>query len=435
MIQARTLAGIMELLPEDQMAFNKMKDLIEDVFKTHGFFPLDTPAMEAMEILLAKGGGETAQQVYTIDTEKKDRGLRFDLTVPLAKYVSLYFSDLDFPFRRYHIDKVYRGERNQRGRYREFYQCDVDIIGHPHLALFNDAEVIHTMYEIFMNLGLDFQFHYNNRKILNGYFDEIGLDDFTNILRIVDDLPKIGKEKVLERLEEAGLSEEQKEKVFDLLEITGSNEEIISSLKDMNLENEMFAEGVSELEEVYSYLEILGVEEKYISVDLSITRGLDYYTGMVIETFLTGHEELGSICSGGRYDDLAGNFTKQNLPGVGLSIGLTRLFYILKEENLLNLKIDPVLDLMIIPMKGAEKESVKVLSQIREAGFKIMTYMETGRMGKKFGYADKLNIPFVLVIGEDEIKQGKYSFRNMDTGDQELLSVEEIIGKLEKNNN
>ena len=430
MIQARTLAGMMELLPEDQLAFNKMKDTIEEIFKNHGFFPLDTPAMESMDVLLAKGGGETAQQVYTIDTEKKDRGLRFDLTVPLAKYVSLYFSDLEFPFRRYHIDKVYRGERNQRGRYREFYQCDVDIIGHPNLALFNDAEVIHTMYEIFVKLGLDFQFHYNNRKILNGYFNYIGLENFTSILRIIDDLPKIGKEKVKEKLSEEGLTDKQTEQIFQLLEIKGTNIEIINSLRELEVDNEMFLEGIHELEEVYSYLMTLGVDEKFIIVDLSITRGLDYYTGMVIETFLINHEDLGSICSGGRYDDLAGNFTKQNLPGVGLSIGLTRLFYILQEEKLIELEVDPVLEVMIIPMKGAKEESVKILSRLREEGHRGMINMESGRMGKKFGYADKLEIPYVIIIGEDEIKAQKYSFRNMESGDQELLSIEEILDKL-----
>ncbi|MDO5755023.1 MAG: histidine--tRNA ligase [Tissierellia bacterium] len=430
MIQARTLPGMMELLPEDQIIFNEMKDAIEGVFQNHGFFPLDTPAMENLEILTAKGGGETSKQIYEIKGSKRDIGLRFDLTVPLAKYVALYFSDLEFPFRRYHIGKVYRGERNQKGRYREFYQCDIDIIGHNKLSLYNDGEVASVMADIFKELQLDYRFHYNNRKLLNGFFESLGISRFTETLRIIDKLAKIGRDKVTEELLELGLEEGPIQRILDFIAIDGSNDEILERLKNLGIEDGGYVEGLHELEKVYRIMTELGVPKERIHIDLSITRGLDYYTGTVLETFLKDHENLGSICSGGRYDDLAGNYTKQKLPGVGLSIGLTRLFFLLQEENLLPKTAEKKISAMVLPMKGFEDQGIEILKKLRDAGKIVICHTESGKIGKKFQFADRMNIPYVIVIGEDEIKSGRFSLRDMETGDQEQLSLDKIIEKL-----
>lgn len=427
MIQPSILPGMMELIPEDQLLFNDVKNIIESTFQKYAFLPIDTPVMEKLEILLAKGGGETQKQIYRLEKGNTEIGLRFDLTVPLARYVAQHFSDLNFPFRRYHIGKVYRGERNQKGRYREFYQCDIDIIGHEKLSIYNDAEIPSVMAEIFRKLQLDFTFHYNNRKVMNGLFKSLDLDDFTAILRIIDKINKIGEEGVREELEKVDLDQNTIDKLLNFIHFKGSNEETIDFLKELEVQEELFREGLEELEFVYRQMLLFNIPSENIKIDLSITRGLDYYTGSVFETFLKGHEEIGSVCSGGRYDDLASNYTKQKLPGIGLSIGLTRLFYKLQEGKLLNIEKANPCDALIIPMKGYEKESIDLLNKLRDHDKIVQIYLEGGKMKKQFAYADNLNVPFVIIIGEEEVKNESYSVKDMRSGEQSSKKIEEII--------
>lgn len=430
MIQPSTLPGMMELLPEDQMVFDTIKRRIEDVFIKNAFFSIDTPAIEKLDVLLSKGGGETSKQVYRIDSSKKNQGLRFDLTVPLAKYVSMYMQDLAFPFRRYQIAKVYRGERNQKGRYKEFYQCDIDIIGNEKLSLYNDAEIVKCMYEALKSIDVpDFEFQFNNRKILNGYFSYLGIEDFESCLRIIDKLDKIGIDNVKEELSKLNLDDEKIDSILNFLKIDGTNLEIIEKLETLNIDNELFDCGLEELKFVYEDILSLGVSPDNIKINLSITRGLDYYTGSVFETFFKEYREIGSICSGGRYDSLANNFTKSKLPGVGMSIGLTRLFYQLQELNLVKGQ-QTNFDCIIIPMKGYEKNAVKLMNDLRSSSVRCMSYLEDDKLKKKFNYADKLSVKYVIIIGQDEVEQNKFTLRNMENGNQELLELNQIIEKL-----
>lgn len=430
MIQPSTLPGMMELLPEDQMVFDTIKRRIEDVFIKNAFFSIDTPAIEKLDVLLSKGGGETSKQVYRIDSSKKNQGLRFDLTVPLAKYVSMYMQDLAFPFRRYQIAKVYRGERNQKGRYKEFYQCDIDIIGNQKLSLYNDAEIVKCMYEALKSIDVpDFEFQFNNRKILNGYFSNLGVEDFESCLRIIDKLDKIGIDNVKEELSKLNLDNEKIDSILNFLQIDGTNQEIIEKLELLNIANDLFVCGLDELKFVYDDILSLGVSPDNIKINLSITRGLDYYTGSVFETFFKEYREIGSICSGGRYDSLANNFTKSKLPGVGMSIGLTRLFYQLQELNLVKGQ-QTNFDCIIIPMKGYEKNAVKLMNDLRSSSVRCMSYLEDDKLKKKFNYADKLSVKYVIIIGQDEVEQNKFTLRNMENGNQELLELNQIIEKL-----
>ena len=430
MIQPSTLPGMMELLPEDQMVFDTIKRRIEDVFIKNAFFSIDTPAIEKLDVLLSKGGGETSKQVYKIDSSKKNQGLRFDLTVPLAKYVSMYMQDLAFPFRRYQIAKVYRGERNQKGRYKEFYQCDIDIIGNQKLSLYNDAEIVKCMYEALKSIDVpDFEFQFNNRKILNGYFSNLGVEDFESCLRIIDKLDKIGIDNVKEELSKLNLDNEKIDSILNFLQIDGTNQEIIEKLESLNIANDLFVCGLEELKFVYEDILSLGVSPDNIKINLSITRGLDYYTGSVFETFFKEYREIGSICSGGRYDSLANNFTRSKLPGVGMSIGLTRLFYQLQELNLVKGQ-QTNFDCIIIPMKGYEKNAVKLMKDLRSSSVRCMSYLEDDKLKKKFNYADKLSVKYVIIIGQDEVEQNKFTLRNMVNGNQELLELNQIIEKL-----
>ncbi|WP_300410997.1 histidine--tRNA ligase [Lagierella sp.] len=428
MIKPSILPGMMELLPEDQIVFNEIKDIIEKTFKKFGFLPLDTPVMEKQEILFAKGGGETSKQVYAFEKGSAKIGLRYDLTVPLARYVAQYFSDLNFPFRRYHIDKVYRGERNQRGRYREFYQCDIDIVGNTSLSLYNDAEIPAVMNEVFKSLGFNnFKFLFNNRKLLNGFFQSLGLEDFEFTLRTIDKLDKIGIENVKKEFVERNVDKGTIDKLLAFISTKGTNSEILSYLKNLDISNELFEEGLSELSFVYDNMKALGIHDENIQISLNITRGLDYYTGSVYETILTGYESIGSICSGGRYENLAGNYTKQKLPGVGMSIGLTRLFYQLKEANLLEDKSPHITECLIIPMKGYEDKGIELLTHLRENDKMVQIYLEGGKLKKQFNYADKLNVPYTIIIGEEEASTGTYSIRDMKTGEQKTVSYDELI--------
>ena len=435
-IEPRTLAGTMELLPSEQILFNQIKEKIENTYQKFGFLPLDTPIIELSEVLLAKAGGETEKQIYRFNKGDTDLSLRFDLTVPLSKYVAKNYGNLSFPFRRYQIGKVYRGERPQKGRYREFYQCDIDIIGDGELDIINDAELPSVIYTIFRELGFnDFTICINNRKILNGLFEEIGQkENSVEILRIIDKIEKIGKEAVIEELEKIEVSKQAIEKIIDFIEISGTSIEKIEKLKELEIENETFKQGLDELEFVYKNIKLFGVPEENYKIDLTIARGLDYYTGTVYETFLNDYREIGSICSGGRYENLAEYYTNKKLPGVGVSIGLTRLFYKLNELNLINVTKKSISDIIIIPMMDNLEEPIKLATELRNLGVNTEIYSNNKKLKAKMKYADKLQIPYVIVIGEDEINSNKIKLKNMETGEEEEieLNAEEIAKKLKK---
>ncbi len=432
-VRPSILPGFMELTPSDQILFNKMMDIIKKNYEKFGFLPIDTPVIEKSEILLAKGGGETEKQIYKVEKGSADMSLRFDLTVPLARYVAQHYSDLTFPFRRYHIGKVYRGERNQKGRYREFYQCDIDIVGNGSLDIVNDAEIPSIIYSTFKEMGFDrFTIRINNRKLLNGFFRSLSIENTVDTLRTIDKLEKIGIENVRQELANLGLNIKAIDKIEEFINIKGSNEEIIKSLEALNIENEMFLEGLEELISVNKYIKLFGVPESNYKIDITIARGLDYYTGTVYETLLDDYPGIGSICSGGRYDDLASNYTKEKLPGVGISIGFTRLFSQLLGEGIIKSNEEALSEVLIIPMEGYTEYAVELANQLRTKDINSQVYLESGKMGKKFNYADKLHIPYVIVIGENEVKEEKYSLKNMKTGDQENLDLNKIVEILRK---
>lgn len=419
-VEPRTLPGFMELLPQEQILFNQIQDKIKNTYEKFGFLPLDTPIVEDSNVLLAKAGGETEKQVYRFSKGKSDLSLRFDLTVPLAKYVAKNYGELAFPFRRYQIGKVYRGERQQKGRFREFYQCDIDIIGDGNLSIINDAELPLIIYNIFKELGFEkFTININNRKILNGLFEELELTNLgTDILRIIDKIEKIGKENVIKELEEFRITKEKISKIIDFIEIQGSNDEKLNKLKSLNFKNEIFANGVQELEDVVKYMRAFGMQENNFKIELTIARGLDYYTGTVYETFLDDYRSLGSVCSGGRYENLAEYYTDKKLPGVGISIGLTRLFYQLNEIKLIEAKKKSIADVLIISITNNFEYVAKVANKFRDKGKNVQIYYEDKKIKNKFKYADKLQIPYTIVIGEDEEKLNTYTIKNMITGEQ-----------------
>ena len=433
-VEPRTLSGFMELLPQEQIKFNEMKRIIEETYELYGFLPQETPIIESSEVLLAKAGGETEKQIYSFTKGDTDLSLRFDLTVPLAKYVAKNYGQLTFPYRRYQIGKVFRGERPQKGRYRELYQCDIDIIGNGKLSIANDAQMPSIIYSIFKKFNFGkFIIRMNNRKILNGLFEEIGLkDQAKEALVIIDKLDKIGMENVKEELRNIGVTEENVAKLEEFFNInqSGDNDEILAALKGLGFKSETFAEGLKEIEELITYVRLFGVEEEYFRIDLTIARGLDYYTGTVYETNIIGYENIGSICSGGRYDNLAEYYTKQNLPGVGISIGLTRLFYVLNELDLIKIENSSISKAVIVTMGVDFGEGVKVSNALREAGIKNEIYAEDAKTKNKFSYVDSLNIPYCIVIGQDEVDKKMYTLKNMATGEQEMLSIEDIISKI-----
>ena len=434
--EPKTLPGFMELLPNEQVLFNQMKETIQKTYEKYGFLPIDTPVIESTDVLLAKAGGETEKQLYSFTKGDSELTLRFDLTVPLAKYVALYSNQLSFPFRRYQIGKVYRGERAQRGRYREFYQCDIDVIGDGELNIINDAEIPSIMYEIFRALGLDnFTIRINNRKILNGLFEAINAeDDAVNIMRTIDKIEKIGVENVKAELRELNISEEGIEKVISFIQTNGTTDEKIQALENINIDNEMYKTGLNELKEVVKYIRLFNVPEEYFTIDVSIARGLDYYTGTVYETFLNEFKSIGSICSGGRYSDLAGYYTDKKLPGVGMSIGLTRLFFVLNEINLIKTEKKSISEILIVSMVPDLKPAIDTANVLRKSGINTEIYFDDKKMKAKFKYADKLKIPYVIVIGEDEINMGKVTLKNMETGEQEQMEIEGVVNKIKNSN-
>lgn len=427
-IKPRTLSGFMELLPDKQIRFETMVDILRRTYASYGFAPLDTPAIEDAQILLAKGGGETEKQIYRFQKGDSDLALRFDLTVPLAKYVALHCNELAFPFRRFQISKVYRGERAQRGRFREFYQADIDIIGDGKLDILNEAEIPAIIYKVFRGFGLSrFQIRVNNRKILNGFYAMLGLTEKSgDIMRTVDKLDKIGADKVkVILLEDCGLTEEQADEILKFIAIQGANAEVIAALEGYQGRNEVFDTGLSELKAVTANLAAFGVPEANFAVDLTIARGLDYYTGTVYETTLLDHPEIGSVCSGGRYDNLAGYYIEKQLPGVGISIGLTRLFYVLDEQGLLNPQLPSApADALVLPMTSDPAAAIALAETLRSAGLRVQLYCEQKKFKQKMAYANKLAVPFAVLLGEDEIAEGMCSVKNMVTGEQQKLSPE-----------
>lgn len=431
----RTLPGFMELKPNEQILFNQIKEKIEESYKRFGFLPLDTPILELSEVLLAKAGGETEKQIYRF-TRGDDLAMRFDLTVPLAKYVSKNYGELQFPFRRYQIGKVYRGERPQKGRFREFYQADIDIIGDGELSIMNDAEIPSIIYTTFKSLGFDdFTIRINNRKILNGLFEYLNIVELsTEIMRIIDKLEKIGKENVKLELLKLNIEGETIDKILEFISISGDNEEKIESLERLNIKNEVFEKGLFELKEVVKYIRLFGVPEENFSIDLTIARGLDYYTGTVYETFLDNYREIGSVCSGGRYDNLAENYTDKSLPGVGIAIGVTRLFDQLNDLKLIKTEKESISDVLVISTSDDVSECLPIANTFRKEGINTEVYMNDKKMKAKFKYADKLKIPYVAIIGEDELKENKVSLKNLVTGKQDTINIQEAVEILKEYN-
>ena len=425
-IKPRTLSGFMELLPGKQIQFERMVSILRETYASYGFAPLDTPVIEDAQILLAKGGGDTEKQIYRFTKGDSDLALRFDLTVPLAKYVALHCNDLAFPFRRFQISKVYRGERAQRGRFREFYQADIDIIGDGKLDILNEAEIPAIIYKVFRGFGLNrFHIRVNNRKILNGFYEMLHLSHKAgDIMRTVDKLDKIGTRKVgFMLIDELDISQDHADEILGFMMIKGSNQEVLNQLEEYRGRNETFDKGLDELIAVTANLAAFGVPEENFAVDLTIARGLDYYTGTVYETTLLDHPEIGSVCSGGRYDNLAGYYIEKQLPGVGISIGLTRLFYVLDEQGLLNPALPSApADALVLPMTAEPAPAIALAETLRSAGLKVQLYGEQKKFKQKMAYANKLGVPFAVLLGEDEIAEGMCSVKNMQSGEQVKLS-------------
>ena len=428
----KIMSGFMELLPEDQILFNELVDTIRTSYESFGFLPIDTPILECSEVLLAKAGGETEKQIYRFKKGENDISLRFDLTVPLARYVSMKYNDLVFPFKRYQIGKVYRGERPQKGRYREFYQCDIDVIG-ENLSLMYDAEILAVIYNTFKKLSFgEFTIHINNRKLLNGFFESLDLEmKSIDVLRIIDKMDKIGVSGVKEELSLIPITNEKIDKIIEFVGIKGNNTEIINSLQNLEIKNSTFITGLEELQKVIKEVKAFGLEENYYVIDLTIARGLDYYTGTIYETKLNDYPSLGSICSGGRYDNLTDYYTDNALCGVGISIGLTRLFYQLKEAGIIKSSSKTLSKVLIIPFSQENMDyAIKISSLLRKNKIICDVYYEEKGLKQKLKYANRLGIPYVCIVGEDEEKQNKVTIKNMETGGQKTISLEEIISEI-----
>ena len=425
-VAPRTLSGFMELLPERQVLFDKMAEKLRESFSLYGFTPLDTPIIEASEILLAKAGGETEKQIYRFSKGDNDLCLRFDLTVPLAKYVAQHGGALTFPFRRYQIGKVYRGERAQRGRFREFYQADIDIIGDGALDIINEAEIPSIIYRCFHTLGLErFVIRINNRKVLNGLFQLLDIGDKAgDVMRTIDKIDKIGKDKVLSLLTgEINIPEAAAHQIIDIITCQKNSIDAFDKLREYSGHNETFDTGLQELSTVVKYMAAFGVPDSHYKIDLTIARGLDYYTGTVYETTMLDHPEIGSICSGGRYDNLAEYYTDRKLPGVGISIGLTRLFFVLEDQGYLNSDVlSAPADILILPMTDDLSPAVELATMMRREGMRVQIYTENRKFKAKLAYADKLKIPFVIFLGEDELSKGHVTVKDMTSGEQTTAS-------------
>ena len=427
-VEPKTLPGFMELMPQDQILFDKMKNTIESVYSSYGFYPLDTPIIELSSVLLAKAGGETEKQIYRFNKGDNDLSLRFDLTVPLAKYVANRSNELIFPFKRYQIGKVYRGERPQKGRFREFYQCDIDVIGNETLSILYDAEIPSIIYDLFKKLNIgDFTIRINNRKILTGFFNSLELNSkVTDILRIIDKIEKIGEDEVKSELSLLDIDNDKVSKIIDFIRINGDAFTKIERLKNLGITDEVYNKGVNELETVINNIKARGLDSNFYDVDLTIARGLDYYTGTVYETILKDYPSIGSVCSGGRYENLATYYTDKKLPGVGISIGLTRLFYQLKEAGVIKTTDSSVADITILPMTENYEYVYKFSNLLKRFGVRVDTAF-LGKFKQLMRYADKQKTPYVLIIGDDEISKGVAVLKDMFTGLQTEVTLENII--------
>lgn len=428
-VKPRTPSGFPEYLPEEQIEFDRLREIIRKTYESYGFSPIDTPDLELSSVLLAKGGGETEQQVYRFDHGRNDLTMRFDLTVPLARYAAEHEAQLVFPFRRYHIGKVHRAERAQAGRFREFYQCDIDVIGSESPIV--DAEFPAIINEIFTEFAFgEFTIRLNNRMVLNGFFEGIGIDaaeSSANILRIVDKMEKISESEFVAELTGAGLDESQVASVAQFTAITGDNDAILAQLKGLGVQSELFDEGVSKLSELIDALRVMGVPESRFKIDLKIARGLAYYTGTVYETVLNDHPEVGSVCSGGRYDDLASHYTTTQLPGVGISIGLSRLFYKLRESGVIKPGAMSPARLVVMPLSNEQiPASLVVASELRKSGISTMLYSEPNPIKKKMRYADRMGFDWVVLIGAREAESDTVSVKNMLTGESETVAREDL---------
>jgi len=432
-ILTNPLSGFMELLPAEQMVFNKLFDTIRHSYEMFGFIPLDTPILERAEVLLTKVAGETEKQIYQFQKGDTNLAMRFDLTVPLARYVADKYGKLNFPFKRYAMGKVYRGERAQAGRFREFYQCDIDVIGDGELDIRFDAEIPSIIYMIFRKLGFEkFTIRINNRKILNGFFANLGISDkAVPVMQTIDSLEKIGDAGVRDELQKLELSAQVIDQIFSFIKLMGSCDDVISGLRNLNIQNSQFVDGVNELDKVSKLIKEFGVPTTNFVLDLTIARGLDYYTGTVYETRLNEFPEVGSVCSGGRYDDLASHYTKQKLPGVGISIGLTRLFDQLYKKGVLKTGAASPTRVLILPMMDDLAPSLALATQLRNSGVSTEVSFVEGKMKKRLGYADKLGIPYAIFIGENEIAKGLYTLKDLQTGEQVELSAEDLVKKFQ----
>ena len=429
-INPKTLSGFMELMPQDQILFEKIKKVIEDVYSSYGFYPLDTPVIESSKVLLAKAGGETEKQIYRFNKGDNDLSLRFDLTVPLAKYVANRYNDLIFPFKRYQIGKVYRGERAQKGRFREFYQCDIDVVGNEKLSLLYDAEIPSIIYDIFKKLDVgDFTIRINNRKILSGFFESLNLNSkITDILRVIDKLEKIGLKNVKEELKSLEIESYDINKIMQFILINGNANEKIIQLKKLSINNTQFQEGIKELEFVIKTLQSMNVDSNNYDIDLTIARGLDYYTGTVYETILKEYPSIGSVCSGGRYDNLASYYTDKKLPGVGISIGLTRLFYQLREANIIKIDNSSVADVTVLPMTTNYEYVYKFVNELRNKNIKVdVAFLD--KFEQLMRYADRQRTPYVMIIGDDEVEKGIAILKDMKTGEQTEITIKQVQDK------
>ena len=432
-IEPKILSGFMELLPEQQIIFNKLEDTIRKVYESYGFLPIDTPVIEYSKILLAKAGGETEKQIYRFNKGDNDLSLRFDQTVPLARYTAMHYNDLVFPFKRYQMSKVFRGERPQKGRYREFYQYDIDVIGDGNLEIEYDGLMPKIIYDIFQKIEIGkFTIKINNRKLLNGYMDYLQISDKQEVLRIIDKILKIGKEKIEEYLKEINLNQTQIEKIISFISYDGTATDTINYLKSLNINNEVYQEGLEEIAQVVNYLKSSNIDEKYYQIALYITRGLDYYTGTVYETYLDEHQEFGSVCSGGRYDNLAEYYTDKVLPGVGISIGFTRLFAALIDNNALDFSKKTNLDCLIITMDSDYNYAIDVANTIRRHGINIDIHYSNKNFKQKLKFANRINVPYIIIIGENEIVNQKLVLKNMTSGEQIIDNIDAVISTLKK---
>ncbi len=428
LIIPRKLQGFWELMPKQQMLFSEFLNKIEDVFKNNCFVPLDTPVLEYSETLLAKSGGDTDKEIYRFTKGSTDMCMRYDLTVPLARFVAMHKEELSFPFKRYQIGKVYRGERPQKGRFREFYQCDADIIGNETLSLVADAECISLFDKCFKALNLDIEIEVSNRKIIAGYIQEINKEDkTTEILIVLDKLAKIPLEEAMLQLKEIGLSETESEKIIKLTKTTGNIETITKNLNNFS-QNQLFNDGVSELVETAKHLKAFGV--KSVVYNLSIIRGHNYYTGTVFEGFFKNDKSLGAVGGGGRFENLCSYFSEKKMPGVGMSVGVTRLFDLLTKQNYFDLSKTNEIECAIITFDDTLEDGLSLTSKLRELGVKADCLYENKSFKSKMKEANKRQIKYVLIVGEDEVKNQKYTLKNMTTSEQSQLSIEQIVEKI-----